>query len=399
MTDITPWIWTAPTWPTLTYDLEILSGRLSHARSEAGRLFGKAEAIGAHELTLVQRDVWSGEAVATAAIEGEALDLASVRSSIARRLGIAPTSPSAVPRNVEGLLDVMENATAGWDSELTEERLCRWQAALFPDGSALRSVETGRYRSHADPMQIVSGPIGREVVHYEAPPSTAVRAEMRNFLDWFNRTRGGSLDGILRAALAHIWFESIHPFEDGNGRVGRAIVDMALAQDARLPTRLHGVSSELRRRQEDYYDALNQAQRGRGDVTAWLGWFTSAFADSCQASAKLIDEALVRGRFWGEHKHIALNERQRKVLNRMLEAGPGQFAGGLTQRKYVAMTGASTATASRDLADLVTNSMLVPGEAAGRSTYYNLAIPGWGWTRSSSPASGSLSRLGGRGLG
>lgn len=379
MTD-TAWIWTSPAWPRLTYDLERLAGSLSRARAEGGRLFGKAEAVGAGELALVQRDVWSGEAVATAAIEGEALDLVSVRSSVARRLGINPEFVASVPRNVEGLLDVMESAAADWDSDLTEERLYRWQASLFPaGGSALRSIETGRYRSHDDPMQIASGPIGREVVHYEAPPSAAVRAEMRNFLDWFNRTRGTSLDGILRAGLAHVWFESIHPFEDGNGRIGRAIVDMALAQDARLPTRLNGVSAELRRRQVAYYEALNQAQRSTGDVTAWLEWFTNVFADSCQASTAPIDEALVRARFWGEHKHVALNARQRKVINKILEAGAGRFEGGLTQRKYVGMTGASPATASRDITDLVSKGILVLGNAAGRSTYYNLAIPGWGW--------------------
>jgi Fic family protein len=376
----TAWIWTSPTWPRLSYDLERLAGPLGRARAEGGRLYGMAAAIGAHELALVQRDVWSGEAVATAAIEGETFDLASVRSSVARRLGINPEFVAAIPRNVEGLLDVMESAAAEWDSDLTEERMCRWHASLFPaGGSALRSIETGRYRSHDDPMRIVSGPIGREVVHYEAPPFAAVRAEMHNFLDWFNRTRATSLDGILRAGLAHVWFESIHPFEDGNGRIGRAIVDMALAQDARLPTRLHCVSAELRRRQVAYYEALNQAQRSTTDVTAWLEWFTNVFADSCQASTALIDEALVRARFWAEHKHVALNARQRKVVNKMLEAGAGRFEGGLTQRKYVSMTGASPATSSRDITDLVSKGILVLGDAAGRSTYYNLAIAGWGW--------------------
>jgi Fic family protein len=376
----TDWIWTSPAWPRLTYDLKRLAGPLSRARAEGGRLYGMAAAIGAQELALAQRDVWSGEAVATAAIEGEVFDLASVRSSVARRLGINPEFVAAIPRNVEGLLDVMESAAAEWDSELTGERLCRWHASLFPaGGSALRSIETGRYRSHDDPMQIVSGPTGRAVVHYEAPPSAAVRAEMHNFLDWFNRTRTTSLDGILRAGLAHVWFESIHPFEDGNGRIGRAIVDMALAQDARLATRLHCVSAELRRRQAAYYEALNQAQRGTHDVTAWLEWFTNVFADSCQASAALIDEALVRARFWAEHKHVALNARQRKVVNKMLEAGAGRFEGGLTQRKYVSMTGTSPATSSRDITDLISKGILVMGKAAGRSTYYNLAIAGWEW--------------------
>jgi Fic family protein len=380
-----PWIWTSPAWPSLTYDLEQLGEPLRRARVEHARLFGKAEAIGVDELARVQRDVWSGDAVATAAIEGEALDLASVRSSVARRLGITSDFIAAVPRNIEGLLDVMESAAADWDSELTEDRLCRWQAALFPaGGSALRSIETGCYRSHDDPMQIVSGPIGYEKVHYVAPPSASVRAEMHSFLEWFNRTRSTSNDGILRAGLAHVWFESIHPFEDGNGRIGRAIIDIALAQDARKPTRLHGVSTALRRRQKSYYDALNQAQRGTGDVTAWLEWFTTVFTESCQASAALVEESLVRARFWSDHNHFDLNERQRKVLNKMLEAGPGRFEGGLTQRKYVGMTGVSAVTAWRDMEDLVKKGLIEQGDAAGRSTYYNLAIPGWAWSRGSS---------------
>jgi Fic family protein len=336
--------------------------------------------IGADELARVERDIWSMEAVSTAAIEGEALNLASVRSSVGRRLGINPDFVALVPRNVEGLLDIMESAAAGWDSELDTERLGRWQGALFPDGGTpLRTIEVGRYRSHDGPMRIVSGPAGREKIHYVAPPSAAVRAEMRSFLEWFNRTRSTSLDGILRAGLAHLWFESIHPFEDGNGRIGRAIIDMALAQDVRSPTRLHGVSTELRRRQRDYYEALNEAQRGDGDVTAWLEWFTSAFADSCQSSAEMIGESLMRARFWSDHKHSALNDRQRKVLNKMLDAGPGRFEGGLTQRKYTAMTGTSTATAWRDIEDLLNKQMIVHGKGAGRATHYNLAIPGWGW--------------------
>lgn len=375
----TVWIWQSPSWPALTQRLDALIEPLRRARSEHGRLLGKAEAIGADELARVQREVWSGEAVATAAIEGEVLDLEAVRSSVARRLGIASDFMAAVPRNVEGLLDVMESAAADWKNPLTEERLCRWQAALFPaGGTALRSVQAGSYRSHDEPMRIVSGPIGHERVHYVAPPSAAVRDEMSRFIEWFNRPDGAP-DGILRAGLAHVWFESIHPFEDGNGRVGRAIIDMALAQDARRPTRLHGISMELRRRQREYYEALNRAQRGTGDVTAWLTWFTDAFAEACARSAALIDESLVRARFWAEHRHVALNERQRKVLNRMLEAGPGRFEGGLTQRKYVAMTRASAATAWRDIEDLVKKGMIESGRARGRSTRYDLAIPGWGW--------------------
>jgi Fic family protein len=346
----------------------------------AGRLRGRADAIGEDELTRIEGDVWAGDAVATSAIEGEVLDLAIVRSSVASRLGAAPALLAAAPRNVEGLLDVMNDAAANWHSELSEERLVNWQAALFPGNrSGLLKIETGSFRTRGDPMRIVSGPAGQEIVHYVAPPAAAVCAEMRSFLDWFNGTQDpAAVDGILRAGLAHLWFESIHPFADGNGRVGRAIIDMAISQDKRSASRLHGISMELRRRQTEYYAALNRAQRGNGDATDWLIWFTCSFSESCRASITLIDEALVRAKFWNQHRNVELNGRQRKALNRMLAAGPGKFEGGMTPRKYTALTKAKYLTANRDLVDLVAKQLLVR-EGAGRSTYYNLTIPGWGW--------------------
>ena len=380
MTDAVGWIWNSPTWPKFRYDPDLLIEPLSRARDMAGRLRGKAEAIGADDLALVEGEVWAGNAVATSAIEGETLNMAAVRSSVAIRLGTTPTILAPVPRNVEGLLDVMNDAAANWRSELGEERLIGWQAALFPESrSGLLKVETGSFRTHGDPMQIVSGPVGKEVVHYLAPPAAAVRAEMRNYLDWFNGTKeSAAIDGILRAGLAHLWFESIHPFADGNGRVGRAIIDMALSQDIRLASRLHGMSMELRRRQTDYYAALNHAQRGDGDATEWLVWFTDSFRESCRTSIALIDEALVRAKFWNQHKNVELNARQRKALNRMLAPGPGKFEGGMTSRKYMALTKAKYITANRDLVDLVAKQLLVR-EGGGRSTFYNLTIPGWGW--------------------
>lgn len=384
-----PWIWESSTWPVLTYAADRLAEPLGRAHLEIGRLLGKAEAVGARDLIVVERDVWSNEAVATAAIEGERLDLAGVRSSVARRLGLAPDFIATVPRSTEGLLDVMESAAADWDSVLTHERLWRWQAALFPaGGTPLRQVKTGAYRTHDDPMQIVSGPVGREKVHYVAPPSASMRAEMHSFLEWFNGSRGGTLDGIVRAGLSHIWFESVHPFEDGNGRVGRAVLDLALSQDMRRATRLHGVSTELRRRQNEYYDALNAAQRGTGDVTEWLLWFIGAYADSCRTTAALIDESLVRARFWSDHREVELNERQRKALNRMLEAGPGRFEGGLTIRKYLNITGAPRTTAWRDLDELNAKGLLVR-TGVGRATRYDLSIAGWEWKPNKESASAS----------
>src|SRR5258708_11068578 len=327
----------------------------------AGRLRGRADAIGEDELTVIVGDIWAGNAVATSAIEGEVLDMAAVRSSVANRLGATPARVAAAPRNVEGLLDVMNDATANWQSELSEERLISWQAALFPEGrSGLRRVETGTFRTRGDPMRIVSGPAGKEIVHYEAPPSAAVRAEMRRFLDWFNGSKdSAAVDGILRAGLAYLWFESIHPFADGNGRIGRAIIDMTVSQDMRLASRLHGISMELQRRQTDYRSALNHALRGTGDATDWLVGFVGAFWESCRTSIATIAEPLVRAKFWNQHRNVELNARQRKALNRMLAAGPGKFEGGMTPQKYIALTKAKYITTNRDLVDLVDKRLAV----------------------------------------
>jgi Fic family protein len=380
MTDPIRWIWNGPTWPQLRYDQDPLIEPLGRARDMAGRLRGRADAIDEDELTVIEGDIWAGNAVATSAIAGEMFDMAAVRSSVAGRLGAAPARLPPAPRNAEGLLDVMNDAAADWQRELSEERLIGWQAALFPEGrSGLRRVETGTFRTRGDPIRIVGGSAGREIVHYEAPPSAAVRAEMRSFLDWFNSTQDpAAMDGILRAGLAYLWFESIHPFADGNGRIGRAIIDLAISQDMRSASRLHGISMELQRRQTDYLAALNDARRGTGDATDWLVWFVGAFWESCRTSIAIIDEPLVRAKFWNQHRNVELNVRQRKALNRMLAAGPGKFEGGMTPQKYITLTKAKYITANRDLVDLVDKRLLVR-EGAGRSTYYNLTIPGWGW--------------------
>lgn len=371
------WVWQRPSWPHLTFDAARLAVPLARARQESGALFGAAAAIGLGDRTELEQEAWASEAVATAAIEGESLDLAAVRSSVARRLGLATRGPGA-PRNVEGLLDVMQDADDDWQSPLTAQRLCAWQATLFPGGTVLRNLLIGEFRSSPAPMQIISGPQGRERVHYEAVPGPAVRAEMQVFIDWFNRNE--PLDGVLRAGIAHVWFESIHPFEDGNGRVGRALVDLALAQDLRHSSRLLGIAAAMRRRQDDYYDALNVAQRGDGDVTAWLEWFLEIYVDACRSGRSGVHASIERARFWATHRAVALNEMQRRVLGKVLEAGPGQFEGGLTARKYAAIAGTTRVTASRHLMDLLEKGLIVRAEGpGGRSTRYDVALPGWEW--------------------
>ena len=386
------YLWHHPAWPAFTFDAAALSQDLSNARLEQGKLLGLLEAVGLQAGQEVARELWVQEAMATAAIEGEKLDLAAVRWSVAHRLGLADL-PTA-DRHVDGLVTVMADATEQYQAPLTQERLCLWQAALFPGGSAnLRRIAVGRYRDHADAMQIVSGRLGREVVHYVAPPSAQVPQEMEGFLAWFALpasvpgTASGKapgLHGLARAALAHLWFETIHPFEDGNGRLGRAIVDMALAQDMGAAVRVFGMARQMMTTRAAYYDALNLAQRSMSgaalDVTPWVQWFAQAFTQGCITSQAVVKQALEKAEFRQRAAACGVNARQTKVLDRLLEAGnstlTGGFLGGLTSDKYCKLTGTSKATATRDLVDLAVKGLLrITG--VGKATRYAIAIDLW----------------------
>lgn len=376
------YIWQQPGWPGFGVDHAALAAPLALARREQGKALGLLGAIGLAGTAAVVRDIWTDEAMSTAAIEGEKLDLDAVRSSVMRRLGAEGLPGARVDRNVDGLLDLMQDATGAYRDELDDDRLCRWQASLFPGGtSGIRRIRVGRYRESVEPMQIVSGPVGREKVHYEAPKSADVGREMRRFLDWFEHSRPApglppSLDGIVRAAIAHLWFETIHPFEDGNGRVGRAIVDLALAQDVDSPHRFHSLSRQLMAQREAYYDALARAQCGTPNVTAWVVWFVEQFRLACLTSQQIISMAIEKSRFWATHAQHPLNARQRKALMRLLEAGRDGFQGGMSAEKYGNLTGASKATATRDLSDLLGAGLLV-ASGRGRGTRYWLNVPGW----------------------
>lgn len=380
-------IWQQAGWPHLSFDASAAHGALMLAAREQGVVEGKASAVGIGPSAEFLSEVLIDEVIATAAIEGERLPPASVRSSIARRHGLVESSSQT--GQVDGLVDVIRDASEGYLLPLDQDRLCRWQSALFPGGtSGIRRIAVGRYRDHPDAMQIVSGQHGREVVHYEAPPSAAVPKEMDAFLAWFARTapatalvsgpgtRELELDGVARASIAHLWFESIHPFEDGNGRLGRAVVDQAIAQYLGGPTRLVSLSSQFLRNRRGYYDALNQSQRGGLDVTPWVSWFADQFAQACRHSSMVIDRALEKSRFWAEHAGAIVNERQRKVVQRLLDDGDGGFLGGLNAEKYGNMTGASKATATRDLAALVEAGMLW-AIGRGKGVRYFVNVPGW----------------------
>lgn len=369
------WHWQHANWPAFAHDSAALLPALAAARRAEGEVTGLARALGLDEARNAEALIWVADSLATAAIEGEQLNLDGVRSSIARRLGLAGGKLSRV-RATEGLLDMMQDATTGWQQPLSAERLCGWQNALFPAGfSSIHSVRAGAFRIHAEPMQIVSGPITKRVVHFEAPPSRQVPREMTRFIKWFNGP-SRSLDGILRAGIAHLWFESIHPFEDGNGRVGRALADLALAQDMLSTSRLISLSSELAARRDAYYTELHAASRADADHTRWLNWFCGTFTAACERSSTLMHAALDKARYWARHAGAGLDDNQRKVVNRLLDAGPRGFEGDLTTAKYVSLTGVSRATAFRDLAALVAAGAL--GTAgAGKATRYFINMPGW----------------------
>lgn len=368
-------IWQQPGWPALQYDAAAIGAQVALSRRAQGVVEGKLAAIGFEQHQSLAAEAWTQDAVATAAIEGERLDLEAVRSSVARRLGLAPVQALASARHVDGLLDVMDDAVTRADNPLTHTRVQSWQAALFPTGfSGMSRIRVGGYREHAEPMQIVSGRNGRETLHYQAPPSAAVPQEMDVFLAWLDGP--AQVDKLVKAAVAHLWFEAIHPFEDGNGRVGRAIVDLLLARDSGGSSRLLQISQQLLAQRGEYYKELERAQRGPLDVSGWVAWFVAQVRAACEAAGKGIDLSLAKAKFWNEHRDKDLHARQRKAINALLDAGPAGFAGGMSTRKYQNLTGAARATASRDLLALAGLGML-KSAGAGRGTRYGLAIEGW----------------------
>ncbi len=366
------WIWERRAWPDFEWDAAALARPLAAARRAQGELAGIGRLLDPAMDLAAQLEVLTTEGVATSAIEGERFDPKGLRSSIARRLGLSTAGLPSPTRSQDGLADVLLDAAAHWAEPLTLERICAWQAALFPTGrSGLQAIATGVLRGAA-PMRIVSGPSGRERVHYVAPPRARLERELDRFLAWFN-SPPSALDGLLRAGLAHAWFEVLHPFEDGNGRVGRAILDRALAQDERRAVRLYSLSARFMSERDDYYSALETLSRGGMNVTPWLAWFVGQVEAAARASEATVGHVIRKARFWVRHANTALNERQRKALNRMLDAGGPGFEGGMTNRKYASLTRSSAATAQRDLADLVARGCLAP-IGSGRAARYELVV-------------------------
>jgi Fic family protein len=365
------WIWTQEDWPRFVWDQGALTPMLAQARLAQGKVLGVAHLLDSSLAMEAVAAILVEDGITTSAIEGERLDLDMVRSSVARHLGLSTAGLPAPPRAVDGLIEVLRDATGEFSSPLSDERLFGWQAALFPTGySGLHRVRTGSLRGD-EPMQVVSGCIGHEPVHFTAPPREGLDRELDHFLTWFNASPP-ELDGLIRAGLAHLWFVTLHPFEDGNGRLARAITDMALSQDECQPMRFFSLSAQILRERESYYRILESTQRGGLDVTEWLAWFLVQVEASATAADKTVANTLAKAKFWLRHQGADLNERQRKVLNRLLDAGPGGFEGGMTTRKYMGLTGTSRVSAYRELAALVEQGCLTPTGKGGRSSAYEI---------------------------
>ncbi|HFD87033.1 MAG TPA: Fic family protein [Gammaproteobacteria bacterium] len=362
--------WENPDWPAFTWDETSLSRLLAQVSREEGRLLGKMEALGfdlrneAHLRTLTEDVVKSGE------IEGERLEPVQVRSSIARKLGLDVGGLVPADRDVEGVVEMVLDATGNYAETLTEERLFAWHAALFPTGrSGLTRIQVGNWRDDSDgPMQVVSGPIGRERVHYEAPPAHRIPDEMAGFLEWFEQP--GSMDPLLVAGLAHLWFVTIHPFDDGNGRIARAIADMALARSEKTGQRFYSMSAQIRREHKAYYDQLEWTQKGDLDITQWQDWFLNCLLRAIDGAQETLSAVMRKARVWERFAKEPLNARQIKILNRLLDG----FEGKLTTSKWAKIAKCSQDTAYRDILDLIRRGALQKDPGGGRSTSYSLKI-------------------------
>lgn len=355
-------------WPKFRWSQEPLGTRLAAVRHRQGRLIGRMEALGFPLRAEALLATLTEDVLKSSEIEGETLDKEQVRSSLARRLGMDIGALTPADRHVDGIVEMMLDATQHYERKLTAERLFAWHAALFPTGrSGMTWINVGMWRNdQSGPMQVVSGPIGRERVHYQAPDASRLEKEMRVFLTWFNGS--APLDPALKAAIAHFWFVTLHPFDDGNGRIARAIADMALARSEGSPQRFYSMSAQIRAERRSYYAVLEASQKGELDITPWLEWFLACLDRAFDGAEITLAAVLAKAGFWETHRNTPLNDRQRNVLNRLLDG----FEGKLTSSKWAKLTKCSQDTALRDIADLAGHGILVKDVGGGRSTSYSL---------------------------
>jgi len=365
------YIWQRDEWPNFTWDNNAVDQNAYAYALEASSLVGEVKHLSETEKTDALIDLMVSEAVKTSQIEGENFDREDVRSSIRNQLGLNATPETVRDPRANGVAALMISVRDHFAEHLTEQRLCEWQNQIIVGRYDRAKLDVGKWRTSVEPMQIVSGAIGKEKVHYEAPPSEQAPAEMKRFVEWFNASQ--NLKGAIRAGVAHLYFECIHPFSDGNGRVGRAISEIALSQELGHPALL-SLSTTIQGRRQDYYDALSRGSQRSLDITEWLVWFTGLVLDSQRQAKEQIAYVISKARFWDIHGD-ELNERQAKALGRMFREGPEGFKGGMSAQKYTKITECSKATATRDLAELLKMGAFRKLEGGGRSTRYDIQLP------------------------
>ena len=357
------------TWPKFQWNTNKLASLVANIRHKQGLLLGRMGTLGFQLRNEASLEVLTADVVKSSAIEGENLDPELVRSSIARKLGVDIGGTAPVDRYVEGIVEMMLDATQKYNKTLTKDRLFSWHAALFPTGrSGLHKITVGGWRTpEAGAMQVVSGAIGRENIHFEAPAAQRLEKEMDSFLNWFNTSE--SDDPFLKAAIAHFWFVTIHPFEDGNGRIARAIADMALARSDNSPERFYSMSARIEQERKDYYSHLENCQKGDLDITPWLTWFLSCLERAIEGADNALSDVLYKARLWEKINQGPVNVRQRKIINRLLD----NFVGKLTTSKYAKLAKCSPDTALRDIQVLMDREIMIQNPGGGRSTSYRLA--------------------------
>ncbi|SDH70005.1 Fic family protein [Propionivibrio dicarboxylicus] len=363
------YIWQASDWPDWRYDLSVLAGPLAKVSHAQGVLLGRLADAGLALRDQASLAVLTEDVMKTSEIEGEMLDLESVRSSIARRLGVDIGAAAPVDRHVDGVVEMVLDATSHSREPLTAERLFGWHAALFPSGySGMSKIAVGQWRDDTDgPMQVISGPMGRRKVHFQAPPAKELNREIARFLTWANGNTGEPM--LIKAGLAHLWFVTLHPFDDGNGRIARAVGDLFLARADGCGQRFFSLSAQIQRERRDYYDVLEHTQKGTLDVTEWLTWFLDTLGRAIESAQATLNAVLVKAHFWQRLAATPINERQIKLLNRLLDG----FEGKLTTSKWAAIAKCSPDTALRDITHLLELGILRKSSGGGRSTGYELA--------------------------
>lgn len=362
------YIWQNSNWPNFTWKDKDLISLVSEARKLQGQLIANADLLGLSD----QASLIANEALTTSAIEGEKLDVQSLRSSIAKRLHInIHGSKKIKSRSTDGIVEVLVDSTANYQKELNLERINSWHSSIFAAMPVNHQIEVGNFRTSKESMQVLSGTFEKPIVHFEAPPAKVLLKEFTAFLKWWRTDK--EIDGLIRAGVAHLWFITIHPYDDGNGRIARALTEMALAQDEKTGRRLYSISTQILNDRAKYYEILEHTQKSGLDITSWLQWFLKILIKSFIQSQNLFEKSKFISNFWQNQETENLNERQRKVLKKMLELYPEPYVGGMTNKKYVSMTGTSRETAKRDLSELESKGILkVDGK--GRSVRYLLSL-------------------------